>query len=116
MARAEAHHRKQEALKLLGDGYGSSEMVSLLAEKWGCSRRTARRYVVAAHHEMVADLEDVQAADVLAAIVGRLERIARKAEDAGQYGAAVGACRSLLEAVVEPHRNQHHQQRVRRWS
>jgi hypothetical protein len=116
MARAETHHRRQEALKLLGEGYGCSELVAHLSETWGCSRRTAQRYVVAAYAAMVADLKDVEARDVLATIVGRLERIARKAEADGQYGAAVGACRSLLEAVVEPHRGHTHHPRVKRWT
>lgn len=115
MSRAEAHNRRQEALRLLGEGYGCSELVAHLSETWGCSRRTAQRYVGTAYAAMVSDLKDVEARDVLATIVNRLERVARKAEAAGQYGAAVGACRSLLEAVVEPHRGQQHP-RVRRWS
>ena len=116
MARAETHHRRQEALRLLGQGYGATELVSHLAETWGCSRRTAQRYVVFAYAELVSDLTPIQASDMLATIVGRLERIARKAEADGQYGAAVGACRSLLEAVVEPHRGHTHHPRVKRWT
>ena len=116
MAHAEAHHRRQEALRLLGEGYGCTELVAKLADDWGCSRRTSRRYVTAAYGELVSDLKDVEARDVLATIVNRLERIARKAEADGQYGAAVGACRSLLDAVVEPHRGQTHHPRVKRWS
>ncbi|MFM1813246.1 MAG: hypothetical protein RLZZ336_2184 [Cyanobacteriota bacterium] len=115
MARAETHHRRQEALRLLGEGYGCSELVSKLAEQWGCSRRTARRYVAAAHAALVEDLTPVQASDMLATIVGRLERLARKAEADGQYAAAVGACRSLLDAVVEPNRS-HHRPMVKRWT
>ena len=116
MARAEAHYRKQEALKLLGDGWGCTELVAKLAVDWGCSRRTSRRYVSAAYSELVADLEDVQASDMLASIVARLERAARKADEAGQHAVVVGACKALLDAVVVPNRNhhQHHQQRVRR--
>ena len=115
MARAETHHRRQEALRLLGEGYGCTELVSLLAGQWGCSRRTIRRYVAAAYAELVSDLTPVQASDMLATIVGRLERLARKAEADGQYAAAVGACRSLIDAVVEPNRSHHHP-RVRRWT
>jgi hypothetical protein len=116
MARAVAHQRKQEALKLLGDGWGCTELVAKLAADWGCSRRTSRRYVSAAYRELVADLTPVQAADMLASIVARLERAARKADEAGQHAVVVGACKALLEAVVIPHRDQHHHQRVRRWS
>jgi hypothetical protein len=114
MARAETHHRRQEALRLLGEGYGCTELVSKLAEQWGCSRRTSRRYVAAAYAELVSDLTPVEAKDMLASVVGRLERLARKAEADGQYAAAVGACRSLIDAVVTP--NQHRQATGRRWT
>jgi len=116
VARAETHHRRQEALRLLGDGYGTTEAVSHLSETWGCSRRTAQRYVVFAYAELVSDLTPIQAAGMLASVVNRLERVARKAEAAGQYGAAVGACRSLLDAVVEPHRGHTPHPRGKRWS
>lgn len=96
--------RLQEALKLLGDGYGCTELVAVLADKWGCSRRTSRRYVARAYEQLVADLGHVEAADMLATLINRLERIARRAEAAGQYGAAVGACRTLGELAVTPHR------------
>lgn len=99
-----AQQRQQEALKLLGEGYGCTELVTVLADRWGCSRRSARRHVYRAHAELVADLEGVEAADMLATIINRLETIARKAEAAGQYGAAVGACRTLGELAVTPHR------------
>ena len=99
-----SQQRQQEALKMLGAGWGTSELVAKLADQWGCSRRQARRYVAGAYSEMVDDLEHVEAADMLAQIVNRLETVARLATEAGQYGAAVGACRSLMEAVVEPHR------------
>ena len=108
MSRAETHHRRQEALRLLGEGYGCSELVALLTERWGCSRRTAQRYVGTAYAALRADLTPLEAADVLATIVGRLERVARKAEADGQYAAAVGACRSLLDAVVTPNQYRQH--------
>jgi len=99
-----SHRRRQEALRLLGEGWGTSELTAKLADQWGCSRRQSRRYVADAYAELVADLDHVEAADMLAQIVNRLETVARLATEAGQYGAAVGACRSLMEAVVEPHR------------
>ena len=54
-----------------------------------------------AHAELVDDLEHVEKQDMLAACVNRLERIARKAEKAGQYAAAVGATRSLLDLSMQ---------------
>ncbi|MCP9942850.1 hypothetical protein KBY70_10665 [Cyanobium sp. ATX 6E8] len=99
------HQRQQEALRMLGEGYGCTELVTALADQWGCSRRTARRYVYKAHAELVDDLEHVEKHDMLAACVNRLERIARKAEKAGQFAAAVGATRSLLDLST---RSSHH--------
>jgi DNA-binding CsgD family transcriptional regulator len=88
--------RQQEVLKMLGEGYGCTELVTALSDRWGCSRRTARRAVYKAHA-----LEHVEKQDMLAACVNRLERIARKAEKAGQYAAAVGATRSLLDLSMQ---------------
>lgn len=96
--------RRLEVLRLLEAGWGVSEIVTKVSDSWGCSRRTARRAVNAGLAEMVQDLDSVQVAEMLSTIVGRLERIARKAEQSEQYSAAVGACKAMLEAVVEPHR------------
>ena len=103
--------RQQEALKMLGEGWGTSELVAELALQWGCSRRTSRRYVSRAHKELVDDLEHVEKHDMLAACINRLERIARKAEKAGQYAAAVGATRSLLDLSTQS--THHHAGRYR---
>jgi hypothetical protein len=112
----ELEQRRQEVLRMLGDGWGTSELTSHLTDAWGCSRRTARRAVNAGLQELVADLEPVQAAQMLASLVARAERIARKAEECGQYGAAIGAVRTLNELVVEPHRQQHYPRAIgRRW-
>jgi hypothetical protein len=99
------YQRRQDALKLLGDGYGCTESVTQLANRWGCSRRTARRYVAAAHQELISDLTHVEAATLLASLIDRLERIARKAEQDGQFAAAVGAVRTLAELAIAPNRN-----------
>ena len=100
-----AQQRRQQALKLLGEGWGTSELTAKLSGEWGCSRRQARRYVAHAHAELMADLDDVQAANVLATLINRLEQVARLAAESGQHGAAVGAARLLAELVVSPHRN-----------
>jgi hypothetical protein len=103
--RSEVYIRKKEALQLLVAGYGCSGLTFRLADKWGCSRRQARRYVSEAHQELVADLEHVEAATLLASLINRLERIAHKAEQDNQLAAAVGACRLLGELVISPQRN-----------
>ena len=101
------HQRRREALALLGAGCGTSELTAKLAAQWGCSRRQSRRYVAHAHAELMADLDDVQAANVLATLINRLEQVSRLAAESGQHGAAVGAARLLAELVVSPHRGAH---------
>jgi len=105
--RSVSKQRQQEALKLLGGGYGCSELTSLLSDRWGCSRRTAQRHVYGAYAVLVADLQEVQAADMLAQLVNRLETVARKASEQGQHACVIGACKLLAELVVTPHRSRH---------
>jgi hypothetical protein len=100
-----AQQRRQQALKLLGEGFGCTELTAKLSGEWGCSRRQARRYVAGAYSEMVDDLGHVEASDMLATIINRLEQVARLAIESGQHGAAVGACKLLNEIAVAPHRN-----------
>ncbi|MBM5793738.1 MAG: hypothetical protein FJ057_07360 [Cyanobacteria bacterium K_DeepCast_0m_m1_088] len=103
--RSVSKQRQQEALKLLGDGYGCTELTAKLADQWGCSRRQSRRYVAAAYAELVADFTEVEAADMLAQIINRLETVARKAAEQGQHACVIGACKLLAELAVTPHRS-----------
>jgi hypothetical protein len=82
------HQRRQQALRLLGEGFGATELTAKLSAEWGCSRRQARRYVAAAYGE-----------------INRLEQVARLAAESGQHGAVVGACKLLNEIAIAPHRN-----------
>ena len=77
---------------------GLSELTAFTAETWGCSRRNARDVVAAAHKDWLDACygsEEIDQRDLLFQQVGRLERIARKAENAGQFSAAVGAITAL---------------------
>ena len=77
---------------------GLSELTAFTAETWGCSRRQARDVVAKAHKDWLDACygsEEIDQRDLLFQQVGRLERIARKAENAGQYSAAVGAIAAL---------------------
>jgi hypothetical protein len=94
--------RQHEALQMLAEGWGTSELVAELALRWGCSRRTARRCVYRAHGKKVNDREKIENHDLLASCIARLERVARKAEKAGQSAAAVGAARSLMDLAARP--------------
>ena len=90
--------RRNEALQLIADGAPPTDAASQLTLKWGCSRRNARDVVAAAHKDWLDACygsEEIDQRDLLFQQVGRLERIARKAENAGQYSAAVGAITAL---------------------
>ncbi|QNI98424.1 hypothetical protein SynRS9902_02553 [Synechococcus sp. RS9902] len=85
-------------MKKIDQGVGFSELASLVAETWGCGRRNARDVVAAAHKDWLDACygsEKIDQRDLLFQQVGRLERIARKAENAGQFSAAVGAITAL---------------------
>ena len=98
--RVTAGERKQRhewAIRQIDAGMGLSELTALTAETWGCSRRNARDVVAKAHAAWIEAFnhEDINTRDLLFQQVGRLERIARKAENCGQFSAAVGAITAL---------------------
>lgn len=95
--------RHDAALRALAAGEPFHTVVSRIADDWGCSRRQARNVANGALKEIAIDFEKVDIVPMLAATIHRLERIAAKAEAAGQYAAAVGAARSLHEFAIEPH-------------
>ena len=84
-------------------GVGFSELASLVAETWGCSRRNARRVVSDAHKEWmdVAFGDDkLDQRDLLFQSVARLERTARKAEESGQFAVVVGCVAQLNKMMA----------------
>ena len=77
---------------------GSQRITAFTAETWGCSRRQARDVVAKAHKDWLDACygsEEIDQRGLLFQQVGRLERIARKAENASQFSAAVGAITAL---------------------
>lgn len=96
--------RHNFAAELLAKGTPFSTVVARVAQEWGCSRRQARNIANAALLEVVGDLEVVEVKSLLADTLHRLQRIAMRAEQCGQFGAAVGALRSLHEFAIEPSR------------
>ena len=98
VAKEEKQQRHEWAMRKIDQGVGFSELASLVAETWGCSRRQARDVVAKAHKDWLDACygsEEIDQRDLLFQQVGRLERIARKAEDSGQFSAAVGAITAL---------------------
>ncbi|MFM7674792.1 MAG: hypothetical protein ACKO5F_04230 [Synechococcus sp.] len=88
-------------------------MVSSVADQWGCSRRQARNVVNQALQELVEDTDAIQINQLWSDNIRRLQRLAMRAEQCGQFAAAVGAVRSLHEFAVAP--NVHKIQRDCGW-
>ena len=85
-------------MKQIDAGMSLSELTAIAAETLGCSRRNARDVVLAAHKnwlDAAYGSEEIDQRDLLFHQMGRLERIARKAENSGQLSAAVGAITAL---------------------
>ena len=94
VTKSQKKQRLEWAMKKIDQGVGFSELASLVAEAWVCSRRNARRVVTEAHKEWM-DLafgdDNVDQRDLLFQCIARLERTARKAEEAGNYACVIGA-------------------------
>ena len=81
---------------------GLSELTAFTAETWGCSRRQARDVVAAAHKDWLDAAygsEEIDQRDLLSS-VARLERTARKAEEAGQFAVVVGCVAQLNKMMA----------------
>lgn len=94
---AEKALRQQQALELLSQGHSFSETVTQCSADWGVGRAAARIYARAAIAQFREDCAQIASTDLLAETINRLQRLARRAEEAGQFSAAVGAVRTLAE-------------------
>ena len=95
---SEKKQRHEWAVRQIDAGMGLSELTAITADTWGCSRRQSRDVVANAHKDWLDACygsEEIDQRDLLFQQVGRLERIARKADNAGQFSAAVGAITAL---------------------
>ena len=103
VSKEEKQQRHEWAMKQIDKGVGFSELASLVAEKWGCSRRNARRVVTEVHKEWMEiafGAEEIDQRDLLFESVARLERTARKAEEAGQFAVVVGCVAQLNKMMA----------------
>ena len=103
VSKEEKQQRHEWAMKQIDQGVGFSELASLVAETWGCSRRNARRVVSDAHKESmdVAFGDDkLDQRDLLFESVARLERTARKPEESGQFAVVVGCVAQLNKMMA----------------
>ena len=100
---SEKRQRHEWAMKQIDKGVGFSELASVVAETWGCSRRQARRVVSEARKEWMEiafGAEEIDQRDLLFQSVARLERTARKAEEAGQFAVVVGCVAQLNKMMA----------------
>ena len=103
VTKEEKQQRHEWAMRKIDQGVGFSELATLVAEIWGCSRQNARRVVSDAHKEWmdVAFGDDnVDQCDLLFQSAARLERTARKAEEAGQFAVVVGCVAQLNKMMA----------------
>ena len=103
VTKEEKQQRHEWAMRKIDQGVGFSELASLVAETWGCSRRNARLVVSDAHKEwmdVAFGAEDIDQRDLLFQQVARLERTARKAEESGQFAVVVGCVAQLNKMMA----------------
>ena len=84
-------------MKLLLLGHSTSVVVGKVAEKEGCSRRTARRIVARALKVVKDDVDkvNIENAELAALLIHQLQEIAAKGLETNQLGSAVAATREL---------------------
>ena len=103
VSKEEKQQRHEWAMKQIDKDVGFSEFASLIFETWGCTRRNARHVVSLAHKEWMEiafGAEEIDQLDLLFQSVARLERTARKAEEAGQFAVVVGCVAQLNKMMA----------------
>ncbi|MEN9859564.1 MAG: hypothetical protein RLZZ515_46 [Cyanobacteriota bacterium] len=96
----ELERRNEAAALLLANGTPRTAAVTVLAERYGVNRRTARRYVAAGALLLAEEVGTTDLNAMLAESIERLRRLAYAAETAGNLSAAVGAEKAATGAVV----------------
>ena len=101
-SRAERKRRREAALEKVSNGYGFSDTVSWVMSEWGCSRSTAQRDTTWAHNQLVQGMSSSDIQHLLAHLCTSIQRVALKAESAGQYAAAIGAPKFTTFVMMFP--------------
>ena len=89
--------RTNYAVKLLLLGHSTSTVVERVAEKEGCSRRTARRITARAWKVVRDDVDKVglENPEMASLLIHQLQTIAAQGLETNQLGSAVAATREL---------------------
>jgi hypothetical protein len=98
-ARSASSERLSWALERLVECRSTTAVVTEMAARWGCSRRTAQRLVAKAHAVLVADLENsgLDRREMLAQLIHGLQEALAKALASNQPAAAVAAVRAIAD-------------------
>ena len=97
----QVRERTNYAVRLLLLGHSTSVVVGKVAEREGCSRRTARRIVARALKVVKADLDkvNIENPELASLLIHQLQEIAAKGLETGQLGSSVAALRELSAMV-----------------
>ena len=93
--------RNNYAVKLLLLGHSTQHVVGTMAEREGCSRRTARRITARALKVVKADLDkvNIENPELASLLIHQLQEIAAKGLETNQLGSSVAALRELAQMV-----------------
>jgi len=93
----EIRRRTNDAVKLLLLGHSTQAVVAKVAEKEGCSRRTARRIAARAWKVVRDDVDRVglENKEMASLLIHQLQTIAAQGLETNQLGSAVAATREL---------------------
>ena len=99
-SRAERHRRRESVLALVSQGKGFSDVVTAQMSQWGCSRSSAQRDCRWAHDQLQLSIDSHDAQHLICHIATSLQRISLKAEESGQFAAAVDAQKMVYELLL----------------
>ena len=97
----QVRERTNYAVRLLLLGHSTSVVVGKVAEREGCSRRTARRIAARALKVVKDDVDkvNIENAELAALLIHQLQEVAAKGLETGQLGSSVAALRELSAMV-----------------
>ena len=112
----EIRRRTNDAVNLLLLGHSTQAVVAKVAEKEGCSRRTARRITARAWKVVKDDVDKVglENPEMASLLIHQLQTIAAQGLETNQLGSAVAATRELAALLGIGMHNRsapHHQYR-----
>lgn len=99
---AHVEERSREVARLVSEGYSTADVIRHAAENWGVGSRQAENYLKRAKG-ILREQWEVDRQDFLGELMSRYQTTYRKALEAEQYGAAIGALNAMakLAKVVE---------------